>query len=59
MPQFQGSTVTTKDSNDWARANRKTIFAPNVEAIQRAFTERGRQAPADFRQRTAGARDAD
>ena len=59
MPQFQGSVVTTKDSNDWARANRKTIFAPNVEAIQRAFTERGRQAPADFRQRTAGARDAD
>jgi limonene 1,2-monooxygenase len=59
MPQFQGSTVTTKGSNDWARANRKTIFAPNVEAIQRAFTERGREAPADFRQRTAGARDAD
>jgi limonene 1,2-monooxygenase len=59
MPQFQGSTVTTKGSNDWAVANRKTIFAPNVEAIRRAYVERGREAPADFRQRTAGARDED
>jgi limonene 1,2-monooxygenase len=59
MPRFQGSLDTVKGSNDWARANRKTIFAPNVEAIQRAFTERGRSAPADFRQRTAGARDVD
>ena len=57
IPQFQGSTLTTRASNDWARGNRKTIFSPNVEAIQRAYTERGRQAPADFRQRTAGARD--
>jgi limonene 1,2-monooxygenase len=59
IPQFQGSVVSTRESNDWTRANRKTIFAPNVEAIQRAYTERGRVAPADFRQRTAGARDAD
>jgi limonene 1,2-monooxygenase len=59
MPHFQGSTVSTKASNDWALANRKTIFAPNVEAIRRAYVERGREAPADFRQRTAGARDED
>src|SRR5919109_1103188 len=59
MPQFQGSVVTTKDSNDWARANRKSIFSPNVEAIQQAFTRAGREVPAGFRQRTAGARDVD
>jgi len=59
MPRFQGSAETTRGSNDWARANRKTIFSPNVEAIQRAFADAGRVAPADFRQRTAGARDVD
>lgn len=57
MPRFQGSLDSIKGSNDWARANRKTIFSPNVEAIQRAYSERGREAPADFRSRTAGARD--
>jgi limonene 1,2-monooxygenase len=57
MPQFQGSWIAPRDSNEWARSKRKTIFSPNVEAIQRAFTERGRQVPADFRQRTSGARD--
>jgi limonene 1,2-monooxygenase len=59
MPRFQGSVDTVRASNEWARSNRKTIFAPNVEAIQRAFTERGRAVPTDFRQRTAGARDAE
>ena len=59
MPQFQGSWVAPRDSNEWARQNRKTIFSPNVEAIQRAFSDAGRVAPADFRQRTAGARDVD
>ncbi len=57
MPKFQGSLTTVKDSNDWARGNRKTIFSPNVEAIQRAYTDAGRQIPAEFRQRTSGARD--
>jgi limonene 1,2-monooxygenase len=57
MPRFQGSTVTTRGSNDWARDNRKTIFSPNVEAIRRAFTDAGRQVPAEFKQRTSGARD--
>ena len=59
MPKFQGSLDTIKDSNDWARGNRKTIFSPNVEAIQRAYTDAGRQVPAEFRQRTSGARDLD
>jgi hypothetical protein len=28
-----------------------------VEAIRRAFTDAGRQVPAEFKQRTSGARD--
>ena len=59
MPRFQGSLTTVKDSNDWARGNRKTIFSPNVEAIQRAYTDAGKAVPAEFRQRTSGARDID
>jgi limonene 1,2-monooxygenase len=59
MPRFQGSLDTVRDSNDWARSNRKTIFSPNVEAIQRAYLDAGRQVPAEFRQRTSGARDLD
>jgi limonene 1,2-monooxygenase len=59
MPRFQGSIEATRGSNDWARVNRKDIFSPNVEAIRRAFTERGREAPAEFKQRTSGARDED
>jgi limonene 1,2-monooxygenase len=59
MPVFQGSADGPRSSNEWARSHRKTIFSPNVEAIQRAYTERGREAPKDFRQRTSGARDAD
>ncbi len=57
MPRFQGSLETTRGSNEWARDNRKTIFSPNVEAIRRAFTDAGRDVPAEFKQRTSGARD--
>src|SRR5262249_11232574 len=57
MPVFQGSAEGPRNSNEWARGNRKTIFSPNVEAIQRAFTERGRAVPKEFFQRTSGARD--
>ena len=59
MPRFQGSLDMPRGSNDWARGNRKTIFSPNVEAIQRAYTDAGRQVPAEFRQRTSGARDVE
>jgi len=55
MPVFQGSADMPAASNEWARSKSRTVFSPNVEAIQRAYTERGRQAPEDFRQRTAGA----
>jgi limonene 1,2-monooxygenase len=57
MPRFQGSAEAPRGSNEWARGNRRTIFSPNVEAIQRAYIERGREVPAEFRQRTSGARD--
>jgi limonene 1,2-monooxygenase len=57
MPRFQGSLDTTRGSNEWARDNRKTIFSPNVEAIRRAFVDAGREVPAEFKQRTSGARD--
>jgi limonene 1,2-monooxygenase len=59
MPRFQGSLDTIRDSNEWARGNRKTIFSPNVEAIRRAYADAGRVAPPEFRQRTSGARDED
>jgi limonene 1,2-monooxygenase len=59
MPRFQGSLETIRDSNEWARGNRKTIFSPNVDAIRRAYLDAGRAIPEDFRQRTSGARDVD
>src|SRR5499426_4490865 len=59
MPRFQGSLASVRDSNDWARTNRKTIFSPNVEAVRRAFTDAGRPIPAEYRDRTVGARDVD
>jgi limonene 1,2-monooxygenase len=57
MPRFQGSLDTIRNSNDWARGNRKTIFGPNVEAIRRAYTDAGREVPAEVKQRTSGARE--
>ena len=57
MPRFQGSLATVEDSNAWARSNRKSIFGPNVEAVRRAFTDAGREIPAEYRDRTVGARD--
>ena len=57
MPRFQGSLATILDSNRWCQANRKTIFGPNVPAIQKAFTDAGREIPVNFRDRTSGAAD--
>lgn len=59
MPRFQGSADAPRASNEWARSNRKTIFSPNVEAIRRAYADAGRELPAEYRQRTSGARDLD
>jgi Coenzyme F420-dependent N5,N10-methylene tetrahydromethanopterin reductase and related flavin-dependent oxidoreductases len=57
MPFFQGSLKTVEDSNAWAQSNRKSIFGPNVEAVRRAFVDAGREVPAEYRDRTVGARD--
>jgi limonene 1,2-monooxygenase len=57
MPRFQGSLTTIIDSNEWCRGKRKTIFGPNVPAIQKAYLDAGREIPAGFRDRTSGARD--
>ena len=59
MPRFQGSADMPRGSNEWARDNRRTIFSPNVEAIRQAYASAGREAPAEFRERTSGARDLD
>ena len=60
MPVFQGSLDPVVGSNTWARENRKTIFAPATEAVKRAFTDHGREAPEEeIRARTLGARDLD
>jgi limonene 1,2-monooxygenase len=59
MPRFQGSLDTIRSSNEWARGNRRTIFSPNVEAVRRAYVDAGREVPAEYRTRTAGARDVD
>ncbi len=59
MPRFQGSVDSLRTSNEWARENRRGIFGPNVEAVRRAYLDAGRAIPADYRQRTAGARDVE
>ena len=60
MPVFQGSLDTVVGSNTWSRDNRKAIFAPSTEAVKRAFTDHGREAPEEaIRARTLGARDLD
>jgi len=59
MPRFQGSLDTIRESNEWARGNRKTVFGPNVEAVRRAYLDAGREIPAEYRERTSGARDVE
>jgi limonene 1,2-monooxygenase len=57
MPRFQQSLDLPASSHAWAVSNRKTIFGPNVEALRKAFTDTGREAPDSFAARAAGARD--
>jgi limonene 1,2-monooxygenase len=57
MPRFQGSLEPPLASNAWARAHRRTIFGPAVEAIQRAYADAGRMMPPEALLRTPGARD--
>lgn len=57
MPRFQGSLDSIAASSQWARANRKTIFGPNVEAIRKAYADAGRPVPKEFLSRTTGGAD--
>jgi limonene 1,2-monooxygenase len=57
MPRFQGSMETLRRSNEWCQENGKTIFGPNVAALQKAFTDAGRAAPKEYFERVSGARD--
>ena len=57
MPHFQGSLRSIRDSNEWARANRRTIFGPNVEAITKAYADAGKEMPPEALARLSGARD--
>jgi limonene 1,2-monooxygenase len=58
MPVFQASLDPIVSSNTWARDNRKAVFGGTVEAVKRAFTDHGREAPEEaIRARTLGARE--
>ncbi len=59
MPRFQGSLDTLRTSQDWAIANRKTIFGPNVEALRKAFTDAGKPIPEQWGARASGGRDVE
>ena len=59
MPRYQGSLDALVASQQWARDNRQSIFAPSVAAVRRAYRDAGRKPPGDYRQRLLGARDAD
>jgi limonene 1,2-monooxygenase len=58
MPRFHGSLPTVAGSHEWTKANRKTIFSPNVDALKKAFTDAGRAVPDQFHVRASGARDS-
>jgi limonene 1,2-monooxygenase len=57
MPQFQGSLDTIVGSREWVLNNRKRVVGGAVEAVRRAFTDAGREAPEGFRERTLGGQD--
>jgi limonene 1,2-monooxygenase len=58
MPVFQSSLDPIVSSNTWARENRKAVFGSTVEAVRRAFTDHGAEAPEEaIRARTLGGRD--
>ena len=50
-PRFQGSTITTHASREWASENRNGIFGPSIGAIKKAFEDAGQEAPEHIRMR--------
>ena len=59
MPRFQNQVSMQAASYEWAKANRKTVFSPNVEALRKAYTDAGVKPPEEFAARALGARDAE
>ena len=57
MPQFQGSLESIVGSREWVLNNRKRGVGGAVEAVRRAFTDVGREAPEGFKERTLGGQD--
>jgi len=45
MPRFQGSLTMPQRSRDWCVENRAGIFAPNMAALHKAFTDAGQAVP--------------
>jgi len=45
MPRFQGSLRMPAESRDWCADNREGIFAPNLEALKKAFADAGQAVP--------------
>lgn len=45
MPRFQGSLRMPAESRNWCVENREGIFAPNLEALKKAFTDAGQDVP--------------
>ena len=45
MPRFQNSLAMPIASRDWCVANRGGIFAPNIAALHKAFTDAGHAVP--------------
>ena len=59
MPRFQNQLSMQTASYEWAKANRKTVFSTNVDALRKAYTDAGVKPPEEFANRALGARDID
>jgi len=57
MPRFQGSLETIRGSNEWARGNRRPSSGRTSKRSVARTPTPGREAPAEFKQRTSGARE--
>ena len=45
MPRFQPGAMAPTESREWVSANRAGIFGPRINAMQKAFTDTGREVP--------------
>jgi limonene 1,2-monooxygenase len=45
MPRFQGSLRMPSESREWCYQNREGIFAPNLQALKKAFVDAGQAVP--------------